>query len=51
MERTRHRPVADGRVSPLEGRLIGIGLSVAGLAILAAGTECDGRAQSRSPRS
>jgi protoheme IX farnesyltransferase len=35
MRRTRLRPLPDGRVSPAEGRLFGIVLSVAGLGILA----------------
>jgi protoheme IX farnesyltransferase len=34
MERTRRRPVADGRMSRREGLLIGIALSLAGLAVL-----------------
>jgi protoheme IX farnesyltransferase len=34
MERTRHRPVADGRMSPGEGVAIALGFSVAGLALL-----------------
>jgi len=37
MDRTRHRPVADGRISPIEGRLIGAALTVPGLALLAVG--------------
>jgi protoheme IX farnesyltransferase len=35
MRRTRMRPLPDGRISPAEGRLFGIVLSVAGLGILA----------------
>jgi protoheme IX farnesyltransferase len=35
MDRTRHRPVADGRLSAREGRLIGATLAIAGLAVLA----------------
>ena len=35
MQRTRLRPVADGRISPAEGRLFAVTLSVAGLVELA----------------
>jgi protoheme IX farnesyltransferase len=34
MERTRRRPVADGRMSRLEGMLVGVAFSAAGLAML-----------------
>ena len=37
MNRTRHRPVADGRVTASEGRVVGIAFSVVGLAMLAFG--------------
>ena len=37
MRRTRSRPVADGRVSPTEGRIIALVLAVAGLVILRMG--------------
>jgi protoheme IX farnesyltransferase len=37
MERTRHRPVADGRISRTEGMLIGLALSGAGVGLLGAG--------------
>jgi protoheme IX farnesyltransferase len=37
MDRTRHRPIAGQRLSPLEGRVVGAVLSLTGLAILAAG--------------
>lgn len=36
MNRTRHRPVAGKRMSPLEGRVVATVLSLAGLAVLAA---------------
>jgi protoheme IX farnesyltransferase len=36
MERTRHRPVANLRMSPAEGRIVATVLSIAGLALLAA---------------
>jgi len=37
MERTRSRPLPDGRLAPLEALLFGAGLTAAGLAILALG--------------
>jgi protoheme IX farnesyltransferase len=37
MERTRFRPVPDGRLAPLEALLFGAGLTAAGLAVLALG--------------
>lgn len=37
MRRTRSRPVADGRLSPTEGRIIALVLAVAGLVILRMG--------------
>src|SRR6202011_2843664 len=36
MRRTRLRPLPDGRVSPADARLFGLGLSIAGLVLLAA---------------
>jgi len=36
MRRTRHRPLPDGRVSPVDARLFGLGLTIAGLLLLAA---------------
>jgi protoheme IX farnesyltransferase len=38
MRRTRLRPLPDGRVSPADARLFGLGLSIAGLVLLAART-------------
>lgn len=38
MERTRHRPVADGRMSPVEGLGFGLLLALTGLALLWFGT-------------
>src|SRR6186713_2113956 len=35
MERTRHRPVADGRMSAVEGLAVGVLLATSGLALLA----------------
>jgi protoheme IX farnesyltransferase len=37
MERTRHRPLPEGRVHPGEALAVGLGLLVAGLTVLAAG--------------
>jgi heme o synthase len=36
MRRTRLRPLPDGRVSPVDARLFGLGLTIAGLLLLAA---------------
>ena len=36
MRRTRLRPLPDGRVSPADARLFGLGLTIAGLLLLAA---------------
>jgi heme o synthase len=36
MDRTRHRPVPDGRISPADARLFGVGLVLSGLTLLAA---------------